>query len=390
MNRLRELRQALNWSQARLIVALEKQAELDGVQLGSTRASLKTRISIWENGHSVPDETNTALLCHVFGVTEEELGFVDEDPSSSSILVPSQPFVVPSLAVTPEVVGFLANVFDQYVHADRLLGPRAVLGVVAEQCKLIDNLCKSASGVVRSEILRIGAKFFEFGGWLAHDSGNMDTAATWTAQALDMAYEAGDPYLVSYIFMRRSNIATESGQGSQGVGLAQASLREAGQLGPKLKALALRQQAGAFALVGDEAGAARAIDEALQSVEGSGESEPLATYCSQSYVQMEGAAAWTKLGRPDRAVDLLANALDSWPAEDQRDRGIGIARLATAHAVSGNIEAACAAAREATAVVQGAPSARAIGELSTLRTRLSPWRRSAEVADVTDMLRSLA
>lgn len=388
MNRLRELRQARGWSQPRLIVALEEQAKLDGTRLGATRTSLKTRISMWENDKSTPDETYRRLLCHVFGVTEGELGFSEEELSTFS--VPSQPFAVPSMAVTPEVVSFLKNVFDQYVQADRLLGPRAVMGVVSEQCKLVENLCSAAKGSVRTDILHTGAKFFEFGGWLAQDSGDFDTAATWSARALDMAYEAGDPWLVSYIFMRRSNIATEGGQRSQGVGLAQAALRDGAHLGPKLKALILRQQAGALALNGDERGCARAVEEALVSVSDGGEPEPLAGYCSPSYVQMEGASAWSKLGRPDKAVDLLTKALESWPSEDQRDRGIGIARLANAHAMGGNPSAACAAAKEAADVVRTAPSARALGELSTLRTRLGPWRGAREVAEVTDLLRSLS
>jgi transcriptional regulator with XRE-family HTH domain len=389
MNRLRELRQERGWSQPRLIVAIEEQAKLNDVRLGATRASLKTRISMWENQRATPDEMYRTLLCHAFGVTEGELGFSEEE--TSEIMVPSQPYSVPSLAVTPEVVGFLKNVFAQYVQADRLLGPRAVIGVVAEQCKLIEKLCDSARGHVREEILRTGANFLEFGGWLAQDSGDFETAAAWSARALDMAYEVGDPWLISYIFMRRSNIATEGGQRSQGIGLAQAALREGATLGPKLKALILRQQAGALALAGDESACAQAIDEALIAVDSqSSDPEPLATYCSSSYVQMEGAAAWTRLGRPDRAIGLLTQALDQWPAGDQRDRGIGMARLATAYAMAGNPEEACDMARNTIEVVHAAPSARAIGELANLRTRLGPWRRSREVAEVTDLLRSIS
>lgn len=390
MNRLRELRQARGWSQPRLIVALEQQAKLDNVSLGATRASLKTRISMWENDRSAPDETYRSLLSHALGVTEDELG-IDQPEEPSTLTVPAQSIAVPSMAVTPEVVGFLRNTFDQYVQADRLLGPRAVMGLVSEQCKLIENLVDAASGSIRPEILNMGARFFEFGGWLAQDSGDFETAATWSARALDMAYEAGnDPWFISYIFMRRSNVATESGDRSRGVGLAQAALRDGAHLGPRLNALILRQQAGALALAGDEHGSARAIDEALTSVMAGGEAEPHAGYCSPSYVQMEGANAWSRLGRPDKAVELLTDALDAWPEGNQRDKGMGIARLATAQAMGGDVDAACAAARQAAGVVQAAPSARAIAELSSVRARLAPWRSSREVAEVTDLLRSLS
>jgi hypothetical protein len=76
-----------------------------------------------------------------------------------------------------------------------------------------------------------------------------------------------------------------------------------------------------------------------------GEPEPFANYCTSQYVQMEGANAFNRLGRPDRAVSLLRNALQSWPGHDQRDRGTALARLATAHMQAGEVEAACHAGR---------------------------------------------
>jgi transcriptional regulator with XRE-family HTH domain len=388
MNRLRALRQAKGWSQPRLIVAMEEQAKAERTRLDATRASLKTRISMWENGHSGPDEFYSRLLCSVFGVTEQELGFGDGSPPTA-LSLPEQATSVPSLAVTPEVVGFLGNVFDQYVQADRLLGPRAVIGVVAEQCKMIENLCSVATGSIRTDLLHAGAKFFEFGGWLAQDSGDFETAEKWSARALDMAYETGDSWLISYIFMRRSNIATDRGDKNQGVGLAQASMREAVHLGPRLKTLALRQQATALAAAGDERGCAEAIDGALIAVSTSSDGEPMADYCSTSYVQMEGAAAWTKLGKPDRAAQWLTEALASWPYKDQRDRGIGIARLATAEAMAGDLEAACSTAHQAVDAVRAAPSARAISDLNNLRARLGPWRGNKQVTEVIDLLRTL-
>jgi transcriptional regulator with XRE-family HTH domain len=386
MGRLAELRQSRGWSQRKLYAELERQARLEGSQIASW-ASMKTRISKWENGHVVPDEFNRRLLAAVFGVDEDALGYTE---SAGPVLAPPDSSMVPALAVSADVVTFLEGMFSKYAEADRLLGPRAVLGVVREQCRMVENLCSSAREPIRSELLRVGAQYFELGGWLAQDSGDLDAAASWSARALDMAYEAGNAWLTSYIFMRRSNIATDAGNRAEGLGLARAALREGAQLGPKLRALVLRQQAVASALNGDEHGCARAVDGALEAVTETGEPEPQADYCTTPYIQMEGAAAWTKLGRPDRAVGLLADALAGWPASDQRDRGIGLARLATAHALGGTPDAASTVAREALTVIQAAPSARAIAELTRLRMRLAPWRSVREVAEVTDLLRSIA
>jgi len=127
----------------------------------------------------------------------------------------------------------------------------------------------------------------------------------------------------------------------------------------------------------------------MEAVNTDGEPEPLAVYCTPSYLQMEAAGCWSRLGRPDRAAQLLSSALATWPSRDQRDRGIGLARLAAAHAMAGVIDGACTVARDAVGVVHLAPSARAIAELGRLRARLAPHRQHREVADLTDELRSL-
>lgn len=385
MSNLVTLRQRKGWSQRTLFARLDEQARREGSRIASW-ASMKTRISKWENGHVVPDEFYRGLLARVFAVDEEALGFTE----SSSTILGAAPPVTPALAVTPEVVSLLEAMFTNYVQADRLLGPRAIIGAVREQCRMIESVTASAKEPVRTDLLRIGARFFEFGGWLAQDSGDFDAASMWSTKALDMAYEVGDRWFTAYVFMRRSNIATESGNRADGLGLARAALRDSKHLGPLLHALSLRQQANSLALAGDERGCAESIERALESAESNDASEPLASYCTTPYLLMEGAAAWSKLGRPDRAVGLLTDALDDWPEGDKRDRGVGLARLANAHVMAGSIESACERAHSSIEIVRTAPSARALAELSRLNSRLSPFRRNRDVVELTEAIRSLS
>jgi transcriptional regulator with XRE-family HTH domain len=385
MNRLAKLRQAHGWSQQKLYLEMARQAEIDG-QPFPAWSSMKPRISFWENGKVVPEAPRQRLLAAVLQVEVHELGFEESATPPTAAATGSS---VPSAAITPELVRHLGSMFSSFAETDRMIGPRMVLDVVRAQCQMIEKLCGSARQPVRDELLKVGAHYFELGGWLAQDSGDFDAAASLSTKALDMAYESGDAWMISYTFMRRSNIATDNGNATEGLSLAHAALRDGVHLGPKLAALSLRQLANAQSLLGDEKAVSRAIEEALDIVDETGEPEPFANYCTPQYVQMEGASAWLRLGRPDRAATLLTTALDTWPSGDQRDRGIGVARLATAHTLAGAIDAACEVGRDALSLANTASSARAISELSRLRNRLTPWRRIREVAELTDQIRTL-
>ena len=60
--------------------------------------------------------------------------------------------------------------------------------------------------------------------------------------------------MVSYVLMRKSNIATDAGQPGHGLGLANAALKQHQQLTPRLRAVALRQRANAYAMFAETGG----------------------------------------------------------------------------------------------------------------------------------------
>ena len=76
-SRLSTAREERSWSQARLMSELERRGRLAGVPVMS-RASLKTALSRWENGHTVPDRQYCRLFREIFGLTDVELGFAIE------------------------------------------------------------------------------------------------------------------------------------------------------------------------------------------------------------------------------------------------------------------------------------------------------------------------
>src|SRR5829696_6896332 len=76
--RLREVRTAAGWKQAKLLQQLELTApDLD--VMVPPRASLKRQVSRWENGAPMSEDYRR-LFCKVYGKIETELGF----PASST------------------------------------------------------------------------------------------------------------------------------------------------------------------------------------------------------------------------------------------------------------------------------------------------------------------
>ena len=250
---------------------------------------------------------------------------------------------------------------------------------------LIEQMCLEAYGPLRERVLRLGARYAEFLGWLYQDTGDSSAAMRWTSQAMDYAQELGDASLIAYIFQRRSNIATEAGHAGHGAGLASAALRYASELSPRVHAVVLRQLANSKASLGDRTETARAIDEALAAADSGDDSDPMAGYCSVAYVEMESANCAVRLEQPDSAVEILQISTH-WPTVQERDRGLCLARLATADAILGDVAGAHAAAEQALGIMERTGSARIRSQLHRLQPRLAPWRKLVEVSELNQAL----
>ncbi|MCX5608258.1 hypothetical protein OHB39_11865 [Streptomyces sp. NBC_00047] len=360
-----------------------------GVQLPS-RASLKTQVSMFENGRRDPGPEYQTLFCEVYQATRKELGLALESAPSQLDRLPSLPTPrTASPKATPEVVGYLKSVFVQHVQAEPLVGPRFLVPAVQSQMPLIEELCKEARGPLRDEVIRVGARYSELLGWLHQDTGDSQFAMLWTNRALDYASELEDPGLSAYVFQRRSNIAAEAGQAGYAVGLANAALKQAQTLPPDVHAVALRARAYSEALLGHAGESARALDDARGFAERGPDPGGLAPYCSVSYIDMEAATCALQLQRPEEAARTLEASLTRWPTEQQRDRGLALARLATAYAQMEDVEGAYGAASQAAAIAQSTGSARILAELLRLQPLLARWRKLVEIADLNRLLGSM-
>lgn len=334
---------------------------------GKTVSPVQT-LDRWERiatGLGMPDAARLAV-----GLAPGESGPLPiELPARSADL----PALVP--AVDPQLPSTLLDLLTQYARTDSLLGPRSLLTAVGSQFALIERMWGIARGAVRADLLTVGSRYGEFAGWLHQDAGDPGAATHWTRQALELAHAADSKSLVSYVLMRQSNQASGAGDSVRTLALAGAALRLAPH--PLLRALALRQVARGHALDGDTGECERALDAARAEVASGPDDElrSLAGYCTPAFVEMEAADCWLLLGQPHRAVPILEAALPGWPLEQRRDRGLHLARLASAYAACDDVDRAREAAFEATAMADQTGSARVTDELA--RLQLAPhfgWR----------------
>ena len=388
---LKSARKRKDWSQSRLAAALERAARalcLEKDLPPGGRQTLVQYISYFENGkREVPDRLRP-IFREAFQATDEELGFAKALEPFGCVRPPALP-AAHLQSSGSAVISSLRLVLETSVQADARIGPPYLIPAVQGHLPVVEQICRMTRGADHEDALRLGSQFTEFCGWLYQDSGDYQCAMYWTDRSLEYAAELDDRRVISYVLMRKSNIATESGQPGHGLGLANAALKQHQQLTPRLSAVALRQRANAYAMLNESAGFVQDIEDALiQATEGVSQTEDdLAPYCTPSYVEMEAGASWVRLNAADSAIPVFEDSRAQWTTVEQvRDQALCLARLATAYAASGEPEQACAVIAELIAIADGLGSARVAAQIGELRAALAPWRRTPFV---TDLLRRL-
>jgi transcriptional regulator with XRE-family HTH domain len=381
MTLLREARRARGWSQTQLVHALARQAAVEGLAVPGTE-SLRIMISRWENGRAQPDATYRGYLCAAYDADPSTLGLGIPGPRLNE---PGVPTAVPR-QVSEQLLAHLDRSFTEYVCADNALGAAHVLPLVAQQARTLDGLAASTRGRDRVEVLSRSSRYAEMCGWLCQDLGELVEAQRWSDRALEYAEELGDAQQLSYVLMRKSNIASDRQRPASALGLAQAALRPGVALSPRLRAVALRQEAAAAAQAGDAQMCARALAEAEDAVSNADPADPHAKYVSAAYIASEASQCWLTLGNPRRAELGLRDALATWPAGHHRDQAIGLCRLAAAELAQRNVEEAAATALQAAHAARQVASPRLHARLYALRQGLQRWRSVASVAAVTDSM----
>jgi tetratricopeptide (TPR) repeat protein len=339
-------------SQARLCRWLGiTQGQLSRIETGHNRVRELDKLIDYARCLRIPSE----LLW--FDVDDRVVRETTEQQAGTMIPLPGGPMVSAAASRTePALAESLLGTLRQYATTDNIAGPRSLLAVVPQQVAFIERLLDGTVGRGRVDLLKAGARFAEFAGWLYQDVGDLRSAMQWTSGALDMADEANDRHLASYIRMRKSNIASDARKPDLALALARAALQTPQVLAPQVRAVALRQEAYAHALKNNHDACARALEQAFRyAVNGkeagtSNESSDLANYCTTEYLEMEAAHCWVELNKPKKAISTLQEGLAAWQPTFRRDLGLCLARLGVAHARDNEPEHAVTVAEHSIAI----------------------------------------
>lgn len=395
--RLREHRERLGLTQSELADRL--------VQVAWARERIRVgvnsdMVSKWERGIKQPSKLYQRLLSLALDASPQALGLLlasvdlGAEPSRGRIPPGLLPATAPQFAtgaVNPHVLMHVDALFASLAAVDNAIGARLVLGAAEHEATLLEQLSVYTRGGPQGRLHRAAARFNELTGWLHQDLGDLERARHYSERAMDLAVVHGDPELVTYMLMRRSNVAAERGAASEARSFADAAVSEQRSKPPTLAAVSLRASAIAHSLMGDAATCARALGEAREALDGSEQpaDDNLAPYCTPAYLAMEAGACWLTLSRPQKAAAALENALAIWPAGQDRDRSLAMSRLAIAYAELGDVDRACAIAEPARELVLVTGSTRALASLTSLETRLAPHSKRERVAELRRNLAAL-
>ncbi|MFF0426923.1 Twin-arginine translocation pathway signal [Streptomyces sp. NPDC004520] len=359
----------------------------------------------WEGpGPGWPSEDTALVLHDVFGKWPEDLGFTtppgwirpehheETTVQQQSFLHVTAAALVPGpLApqqVDPALVQYFQDQLEGHYRADMLLGPHDLIGTLSPQYQLIDKLTRSATGETRRGLLRVGAAYAALVGWLYQDAGDLSAAAFWRGVTQEIALRARDPHLIGYAMVNSAQVRTDLGDGAGVVDLCEAALDEPSAVVPKIHVMAMQQQAHGASLLRDRAEVDRLIGEAERLLPRVDDDLPWGNACRRTpgYLEVQRATCYGRLGLGAEASDLWAQVLAVVPATARRDRGVYMARHATAAATAQKPEQAVEIAREVATIAVETGSARMRRELATLEQAMRPWQDARVGRDLVEAL----
>ncbi len=344
-SRLRAARLARGWSQTRLLHEIERRGQQAGVPV-MRKASLRTAVSRWENGHVVPDELNRRLLREVYGLTDDELGLNQDAAAAGQTDEPAEELrqrFAASTVVDPELVTLLRRQTDDYRRLDRRLGAPVLLEQMRAHLSTLQQLLSHAVlESTRRPVTGVLADAAALAGWQALDVGAVQQAWAHFETAKSAAREASDPALLAHVKVEQCYALLDLGRPSDAVALVQEARAEGGSALPPLLTTWLHAaEAEAAAACGDETRCRRALEAASATLPGDE-----AQAAEMPYITLDQChlARWRghSLARLGDAVAIgdLQRALSAMEPEFTRARGSLEVDLAQAFAAAGEREAA--------------------------------------------------
>ncbi|MCG0287521.1 helix-turn-helix transcriptional regulator [Streptomyces sp. PSAA01] len=388
---IRRLREAHEWSQARLAREICRAAGVAGDPVG------RQEVSRWENGKRTPREW-LPFIATALGVSEEVLRTPQKPaepplPTLADFLPEGDP-LSPLQAHSGRRTGMGAVVdLRQRVHglrlADDVLAGGDLIRPALRELRSAVKLYRegSHSGEVGRQLLRQIGELTQIAGWIASDAGQHEEAERIYRLGISAARQAEDHTLAGNIAGSLAYQFSNTGRESEGLTLAHAALNDAGSKAPpKARALYLDRVAWAHTKAGGiENGqqAMRALGEAGEALseDGPGTESPAYLYwVDAGELRVMESRVYTELHRPLRAVPLLREVLGGYDATHTREMALYLSWLAVALADANEPEEAAAVAERVITLAADISSERTAERVRVILARLRKYAKVPEVA----------
>ncbi|MHA6617116.1 hypothetical protein [Pseudonocardia sp. DLS-67] len=255
---LRAARAARGWSQSQAARELAALAGSSGAPVAGA-ASLKTLLSRWENGHSVPEPQYRALLGELYDRTPVELGIAGPpaDPDAAGAPARLRAALAAAGAVDGAALDLWREQLDVATRLDDELGTTGAGEVVRALVERLDHTVQHMIDPSRrTAVATVLAAAAILAGTQELDRGRPDLAWHRYLRARTAAAEAGQPGLLADAYAGQAAVLVDAGEPAAAELLLQAAEAE---LPHPARALLAGARAAAAAALGDAAGARRAI-----------------------------------------------------------------------------------------------------------------------------------
>ncbi|MFF3752749.1 helix-turn-helix domain-containing protein [Streptomyces sp. NPDC002018] len=280
--------------------------------------------------------------------------------------------------------------FDQTRRMGQSLSPSMVLPTVVTQTHSLYGLARQASEPVRGEVLKLTARYAEYAGWMAQESGNDKAALWWTGKAVEFAAAGGDRHLSAYALVRQALVALYREDAAQTIDLARQA-QASSLTPPRIRGLAAQREAQGHALAGDYDSCRRALDRAAAlladpdsapapvSASGTDKEPVLGTATVSDPVAVVTGWCLHELGSADEAIEILDREVARIPADAVRSRTRFGTRRALAYAAAGHVDEACRLTGQLLDDADAIDSATVATDLRRIARTLSRWRNDPQV-----------
>ncbi|UKD59325.1 tetratricopeptide repeat protein [Amycolatopsis sp. FU40] len=363
--RLQAVRRTLGYKADDVIKMLLRRADSLAVPVMSA-TSLKTKLSRWENGREAVSQPYRRLFRDVYGRTNEELGFPDEETNDEAEELVSR--LALARSVDAETVEIFKRQVDQARHVDRRFGGVALLDQLRSNIGQLQSLLNfSTMHGQREALAGVLTEASALAGWEALDRNAIRQAWEHHETAKAAAREAGSPILLAHSTAQQAFILIDLGEIEPAVGqLGEARAIAERTAPPVLRAWMAAAHGEGLAAAGQRDDALRAFDSADTHLPTDPVDPALPfLFLGGAHLDRWRGHALSRLGEAD-AIQQLADALPRLPPDFIRAKTGMLVDLAFAHAAAGNRDAALDHARQARRLAAQIRSDRQLRRLSGL------------------------